>query len=77
MSNYVVVTNYPNHIATVHKAGCSALQSHPDVTSSSERHRFDDGFVALSHAQQSMPSDYGLCGHCLRDTAQTMADARR
>jgi hypothetical protein len=76
VSNYVTVTNQPNRIATVHKAQCPHLGDHPSATASSERRPFDDGFSALSHAQHSMPSNYGPCGHCLRDMTQTMAGAR-
>jgi hypothetical protein len=77
MSSYVSVINQPNRIATVHKADCPHLGDHPSTTASSERLSFDDGFSALSHAQHSMPSNYGLCGHCLRNMAQTLAGARR
>ena len=76
MNSYTVVTNQPNTIATVHKADCSHLGDHPAVTASSERQSFDDGFSALAHAQHAMPSNYGLCGHCLRDVARAMAGTR-
>jgi hypothetical protein len=61
MSNYVVVTNMPNRIATAHSADCAHLQSYPPdyASANSERRSFDDGVAALSHAQQSMPSNYG------------------
>lgn len=77
MDNYVVVTNQPNRIATVHKADCWALGQHPSVTANSQRRFFNDGFPALAHAQDSMPSNYGLCGHCLHDMTQKIAGARR
>jgi hypothetical protein len=77
MKGYTVVTNQPNAIATVHRQGCTHLGDHPAVTASSERQSFDDGFSALAHAQHSMPSNYGLCGHCLRHIADAMAGTRR
>jgi hypothetical protein len=74
--SYVLVTNQPNRIATVHEADCPHLGNHPATTASSERRSYDDGFSALSDARGSMPSNYGLCGHCLREVKQTIAAAR-
>jgi hypothetical protein len=74
--SYVLVINQPNRIATLHEANCPHLGQHPPTTASSERRTYDDGFSALSDAQYSMPSNYGLCGPCLRDMRQTIATAR-
>lgn len=67
MSQYVVVANTPNRVATVHLLGCSHLGSPPlRATESAQRNAFDNGLEALLAAQAAMPSNFGLCGHCLK-----------
>jgi hypothetical protein len=71
MSKYVLVSNSPNSVATVHAAACTYLGSSPlESTASSTRSKFVDGLEALAAAQEAMPRNFGLCGHCLRRFSQ-------
>jgi hypothetical protein len=66
MSKYVVVHNYPNRIATIHRADCLYLGANPLAQSASaDRLPFDDGLEAIATAAQTTAATF--CGHCLAD----------
>ena len=68
MTKYVVIANRPNRISTVHTSACSYIGLDVLAQSvSAERRGFDDGFEATVFAQNAMPHNFGLCGHCLKD----------
>jgi len=67
MSHYIVVENTPNRIATVHLSNCNYLGSSPlQSTASARRSVFDDGLEAIFAAHAAVPSNFGLCGYCLK-----------
>jgi hypothetical protein len=66
MAKYIMVTNRPNQIATIHLASCAHLGSEPLLqTASAKRVAFEDGLEALSAARNAMPKTFIFCGHCL------------
>ena len=54
------------------KGRAANLQSYPPgyATANSERRSFDVSFAALSPACHSMPSNYGLSAHRLREVGR-------
>ena len=67
MTGYILVANTPNRVATVHLSDCSHLGSSPlQETASAHRTAFEDGLEAIFAAQSAMPTNFGLCRHCLR-----------
>jgi hypothetical protein len=67
MTDYILVANSVNAVATVHYSNCNFLGSSPNEgTASSFRTGFHDGLEALLAAQNAMPNAFGLCGHCLK-----------
>lgn len=65
MSQFIVVANTVNQIATVHASRCSFLGAEPTKsTASAQRAAFGDRFDALVAAHDSRLKSFGFCGHC-------------